>query len=171
MERKVEVSMKFKSNSRFLVLALLVLLVAIPSFAGTTGQLTISGSVPLNISIAVAPTSSATNLPLSTGTGSTPLTVANVTEISNSHSGYSVALSSANAGVLKEASGSSSLAYSLTYGNATISFTNGSAVITNTKGQTSSSGTVNALAISFQSGSSLPADTYSDTLTFTIAAN
>lgn len=93
-----------------------------------------------------------------------------VTESCNDATGYKVNLTSANKGTLKGTSGSS-FAYTLGYGSTpSVDLSSGFATVTNVNAPTSSpvSKDVN---VSWQAQTALVADSYSDTLTFTMAAN
>ena len=142
---------------------------AVPTFAATTGTLALSGSVAAITSITVTPDANASALPI--GAATTDLKIATVNELSNNKTGYTVTLSSLNGSTLKEASGTDSLAYTLKYGSNAVTFTGSTATLTNSSTRSSSAaGTSNDLTISFPAAF-LNADSYSDTLTFTIAAN
>lgn len=151
-------------------LALLVLgALALPGFSATTATLALSGSVAPLTSITVTPDPNAGALPL--GTAVTNLKIATVVELSNNKAGYTVSLSTLNGAQLKESAGSDSLAYTLTYGGSPVSFVGSSATLTATTQRSSSAaGRSSDLAISF-AAAFLNADSYTDTLTFNIAAN
>ncbi len=165
--------MNAKSYYKVLVLSALLVGAAIPGFSATNGSLVLSGVVAPVTSILVQPDPNASNLPI--GTTVSGLAIAAVNELSNNKAGYKVSLASANGGTLKESDTSEvglqdSLAYSLTYDGNPVTFVNGSAVISNSDKRTSAVGATKTLAISFAS-EFLNADTYTDVLTFTIAAN
>ncbi len=165
--------MNAKSCYKVLALTALLLAAAIPGFAATNGSLVLSGVVAPVTAIVVQADPNASNLPI--GTTVSGLAIANVNELSNNKAGYTVSLSSANGGILKESDTSGvglqdSLSYSLTYDGTPVVFVSGSAVISNADKRTSAVGTTKTLAISFAS-EFLNADTYTDVLTFTIAAN
>ena len=157
--------------------------VAAIGFAGTTnvsaatsGDLGLAGEVPLILAITVVPEPGATSMSPS-GTESA-LAIANVWEYCNDADGYTVSVSSANgvgdgasSGVLTGAVAGEDLSYNLTYGSAAVNFVNGSAQVTDASTKTSDSGDVKSIDIAFNgSSSNLAADSYVDTLTFTIAA-
>ncbi len=147
-------------------------------FAAPTATLTLQGSVPGVLDISVTPAANATSLDLTTDQSN--LTVATVTERSNQKNGYTVTLQSANAAASggntayfksTDATVSDTLNYTLSYGGTGVAFTSGVATITDTTGKTTGTGTTNNLNISYTgSTANLTASTYSDTLTFTIAA-
>jgi hypothetical protein len=164
--------MKTKLNRKSIALVALIALASIPTFAATNGSLLLSGVVAPQTAITVTADPNASNLPV--GTTVTGMIVATVNELSNNKAGYTVSLSSANGGLLKEASGvtaglNDTVPYTLSYAGTPVTFSSGSAVISNVSQRTSGSGTTNNLAISFSSAF-LNADSYTDTLTFTIAA-
>lgn len=158
--------MNRKSLSQAFIVALFVG-AALPSFAATTGTLSLSGTVAPVTSIVVTPDANASNLPV--GSTASALKIATVTELSNDKAGYSVTLSTANGGYLKEASGTDSLAYSLSYNGSAVAFSSGSATISDVSARTGGAGSAKELDISFASAF-LNADSYTDTLTFTITA-
>lgn len=166
------------SSKRFLVVLASVAFVAFcgSAFAATSGSLVLSGSVPAILSISVSGNAAASNLPVTTNVSDLP--VATVVELSNKKAGYTVSLQSASA----LASGGSSpslesvesldiLPYVLKYDGTVVSFSSGSAVVANVSSRTGMSGTSRSVTVSFNGASHfLDESTYSDTLTFTIAA-
>ncbi len=166
--------MNAKYNSRFVLTIALVLFSTLPLLAATTGSLSLSGVVAPSLSITISPDANATNLPV--GTTVSGLKIGSVNELTNNKAGYTVTLSSGNGGYLREvnagnvASGlTDSLHYTLSYNDNTFDLANGTATISNVSQRTTGGGTTNSLYISF-GAQDLNADTYSDTLTFTIAA-
>lgn len=161
---------------KVLAISAAILLAAIPSFAATTGTLTLTGTVPAVLSITVTPQPAASALDLSQTV--TNVSVASVNELSNRKPGYTVTLQSANAGsgtafFFKSAdvTNTDTLAYTLTYGGSPVSLVSGSALITDATAKTAAAGVTKNLAISYNGAASfLNQDTYSDTLTFTITA-
>lgn len=143
-------------------------LMTMPAVAATTGTLTLTGTVNGNVEIIVTPEAAASNLDLLND--ATDLKVATVTEKSNT--GYEVTVTSANSAELtgQNAATPDTLAYSLKYDGAAVNFTAGSALITDTTSQTGTSGIDKDLTISYTGNVNLKADTYEDTLTFTIVA-
>lgn len=132
----------------------------------TTGTITLTGVVAEAIDIAIVTDANASSLDLAVDT--TNLIVATITEKSNVNAGYSVTLSSANSVVLQGST--TSLAYTLEYDNVAINFVGADATITDSVLITNSSGVSKNLTISYTGDAGLPADTYSDILTFTIIA-
>jgi len=151
--------------------------VAIGAFAATSGNLTLTGTVAQNLSITVTPAAVASALDLTTAQNN--LAVATITEVSNSHLGYTVTVSSANAVSASSstpdftsATSPDTLAYSLTYGGTPVAFTSGIATVTTATAKTPAGGVSNTLGLTYDgSTANLSAGTYSDTLTFTITAN
>jgi hypothetical protein len=154
-------------KSNITVLSLILLLLVSPAFAATTGTLSLLGTVAPLTAITVTPDPNASNLPVDLVASN--LKVATVNELSNDKAGYTVTLSTANGSVLKETAGSDTLAYSLTYNGAAVVFASNTAIISDVASRTSVAGSSKDLAISF-AATFLNADTYSDTLTFTIIA-
>lgn len=159
--------MNAKLFSRTFALAALIAFASIPSFAATTASLSLSGVVAPVTAITVTADPNAANLPV--GSSVTGMKIAVVNELSNDKAGYSVSLATANGGLLKEVAGSDSLAYSLSYNGNAVVFSAGSALISDVSSRTPGSGSSKDLAISFSSAF-LNADSYTDTLTFTISA-
>jgi hypothetical protein len=158
-----------------LFFVLILVLMSFCAFAATTATLTLTGVVAPVLSISavgVAPFSA-----LNFAATQTNLLVGNITEISNDYLGYKVTLQSTNAGAGTQAFFKGSLApantatlnYTLQYNGAAVVFTAGVATVTNTVAPTAAAGTIQPLTVSY-TGTFLNADTYSDTLTFTIIA-
>ena len=143
------------------------------SFAASA-TLTISGAVPGINDITIASQSGHNALDLVAGESAKVVGIA--TETSNRHLGYKVTLSSANAGTgsqakLKGVSANTDVVnYSIKYNGAAVTLVSGSAEVTATTARTPAAGVAKNIAVTF-AGSWLAADTYSDTLTLTIAAN
>jgi hypothetical protein len=162
-------------GGKLLTVALFVLLACSPVFANTSGTLVLQGTVPGILDISVAASSISASLDLS---ATSQFVVASVTERSNKRAGYTVTVSSQNAtgaasGIpfLKggDAANTDVLEYALAYGGVPVSLSGGSAIISDVSTKTPAAGTVKPLQISYN-GEFLFEDTYSDTLTFTIAA-
>lgn len=155
------------------------------AFAATTGDVTVQGTVdPINEITVTAETGYNT---LDLSTTQTDLKVATVLEKNNDADGYTVTLESANAkaNTSSQARLEAALAgnadvmnYSMKYGVAaaeaavTLSSavgSEGTATVTDATAPTASSGDSKNLLISY-TGAWLKADTYSDTLTLTIAS-
>jgi len=103
-------------------------------------------------------------------------TIATLTELCNALGGYKVTLTSLNAGngntlFLKPSSATNTeqINYSLTYGTAPVSFSGGSATLTTSHTPTGGTGVQNPLSLTTVTGF-YNADTYTDTLTITLAA-
>jgi hypothetical protein len=162
-------------SGMWLIVAIGALLVCAPAFANTTAALTVQGTVPGVLDISVTADTIGANLDLSAnGT----FVVASVTERSNKRAGYTVTLSSQNAAisasgmpVLKgsDVTNTDSVPYALTYGTVPVALTGGSAIISDVSTKTPAAGISKPLGISYV-GQFLFEDTYTDTLTFTIAA-
>jgi len=106
----------------------------------------------------------------------TDLLVATITEICTA-SGYTVAIESTNGvtgtdGLLKGAhtNNTDTIAYSMKYNSISFNLSGGTATITDSVDPTSTAGLDKILQISYTGSSSLTGDSYSDTLTITIAA-
>lgn len=156
----------FKSLS-YVVSALLV---TSSAYAALTGSLTISGAVAAATAIVVNQTTGYNSLDLSTT--AVDQEVATVREINNTTNGYTVTLSSANAGLLKNGT-LGSVTYTAKYNDTSVSLTVAPVTITTGAASNSVVNVLKPFEISFTgvAASTLMVGTYSDTLTFTIAAN
>ncbi len=166
-----------RNNMAKLIVASAVLLLAsIPVFAATTGTLSLQGTVAGVLDIAVAPQPEASALDLSVNQAN--LLVANVTEKSNRKAGYTVTLTSQNAGAgsafffkSADAANADTLAYTLAYNGAAVNLVAGTALITDAGAKTPAAGVTKDLRISYNGAAAfMNEDTYADTLTFTITA-
>lgn len=164
-------------NIRKTLVILLVLLSSAALFAGTTGSLTLTGTVNGVLDIQVTPDAAASNLDLATSQAD--LNIATVVEKSNKVDGYTVELESANAAAggssqatleSSDANNSDTLNYTLTYDGVNVTFVNGVAQVTDSTSTTSAAGVSKTLAISYTADASLTEGSYSDTITLTIAA-
>lgn len=156
---------------RFLTLMLMTLTTS-PVWAASSDTLLLQGSVTAVNDISVAAVSGANNSLNITG-GVSNLTVANVSETSNSLLGYKINMSSANGGELRNTSDATK---KTTY---TISYDGGSAVTPSTSAaqvkNVTSLGALttnsSAVKVNVTAYPTAPAGTYNDTLTFSIVAN
>lgn len=140
--------------------------------AATEGTLLLQGTVPAVLEITVTP-ESGVNDALDLSADITDLKVATVLERSNKKAGYTVTLSSANNGVFQntDTTYDYSLDYTLAYDGSEIDLSSGSAEITNESVKTTGAGTSKNVTISYNGEADFPYEgTYTDTLTFTIAA-
>ena len=160
---------------KYLALAIATMGVAVCGFAQTSAPLTISGSVSQSTSISIAAQPGYNALDLVNG--GTAKLVGIATEKSNDKNGYTVTLTSLNAGAGSQAflkgaivGNTDTVNYSILYNGSGITLASGSATVTIAAGRTTGTGVTKNLAVTF-AGSFITADTYSDTLTLTIAAN
>lgn len=148
------------------------------SFAATSGNVAVSGEVVAVNEITVTAQTGYNTLDLSTT--ATDQVVAIVNEKNNDANGYTVTLASASAVAATSAqaqlvaagnngANSEAINYSLKYGGVAVTLVSGSATVTSTTAATAQAGADKNLAISF-TGAWHNADTYSDTVTLTIAA-
>lgn len=169
----VQKQQTYKMKKQIVILCGLLTL-ATASFAQSSATLTISGSVAAVNTITVAPQAGYNALDLING--ATDKLVGIATEKSNDVLGYHVTLASANAGTgsqayLKGTGGNTDVVnYSVKYNGTAVTLSGGSATVTSATGRTASSGVTKNIAVTF-AGSWLAADTYSDTITLTIAGN
>jgi len=166
---------KTNQMKKYIVLAIAMTGFAISGFAQASAPLTISGSVAQSttISIAAQPGYNALDLV----NGATAKLVGIATEKSNDKQGYTVTVSSLNAGATSQAflkgaivGNTDVVNYSIQYNGGGVTLANGSATVTIASGRTPGSGVAKNLAVTF-AGAWLTADTYSDTLTLTITGN
>lgn len=160
------------------IIVLVLAMVATAVFAQDTdtASVTLTGVVEKRVAITATGTGNYNNLDLTTDVTSEP--VVTVNEYSNVREGYTVSLSSANAtssggsdAFFKGAAGGETLTYTVTYDGAGVTFSGGSAEITNATAKTPAGGTSKTLAIGYTgSSANLGNDTYTDDLTFTITA-
>ncbi len=145
-------------------------------FSATTGSLVLTGTVSGIMDLTVTPEPSASALDLiNTQIG---LKVATVNEKSNKAAGYTIKLESASAiaagsdisSLIGTVGNSDTIDYALHYDSNFVVFENGIATITDSTQTTSASGVDKDLTISYSGDNSLSEGSYSDTLTFTIAA-
>ena len=138
---------------------LLLALLSLPLQAATTATLVLQGHVPKILNLVVTPTSTASNLDLSTS--QTNVNVASVSVLSNSSVGYNLTFSSANSGVLSN--GSATIPYTLKLDSTNVTL--------NSPLSYSNFGTtVRQMYISYVASS--PNDgTYTDTITITLTSN
>ena len=170
---------RMMNRSKFLVLMVAFLIGGTAILAAqTTGSITLTGVVSQILEITVTPEAGYDSLDLTTS--QTDLLVATVNERSNSQAGYRVEVESTNAAAAASSTpffvgadpgNTDTLTYSVSYGGAAATFnTSGVAEVTNVGSTTGTAGVNKAVEITY-TGSFLNADTYSDTLTFTIIAN
>jgi len=145
------------------------------SFAATTGNLVISGTVPEILEVTVLAAGGSTALDLTQNI--TDLHIGDVVERSNVITGYTVTITSANASTgdphfaSNDAANTDTLDYTLKYDGSPITFTGGSSLISDINSKTATSGTSKALNLSYDGTVNfLNSDTYEDTLTFTITS-
>lgn len=149
-----------------ILVGLLLTTVGTSAFAGTTATLLLKGSIAPNLDISVTPETVAAALDLTTTQSNTK--IATVQEKSNSNTGYKVTISSQNLGALKN--GQQRFVYNLAYNGSALnlaspvvqSYTSPAAVTLNKNVNISYTGVP---------ADQLVAGDYTDTITFTIAAN
>ena len=160
---------------KYIAIGCAVIAMASASFAQLSATLTISGTVaPVN-TITIASQTGYNALDLVNGASGQVVGIA--TEKSNDKLGYKVTLSSLNAGSTAQAflkgaltGNADTVNYSITYGGTAVTLASGSATVTSVAARTGTTGVAKNIAVTF-AGGWLTADTYSDTLTLTIAGN
>lgn len=162
-------SYRYNTGAILIVAGMFGLLVN-QSLAATTGNITISGVVSAATAIVVNSVAGYNSLDLSTT--ASDQAVANVREINNTTNGYTVTLTSQNSGLLKNGT-LGSVSYSAKYNGSSVSLSSTPVTITNGAASNSVVNVVKSFQISYTgtAASNLMVGTYSDTLTFTIAAN
>lgn len=156
---------KFKTALAILTTAA----ISTSAFAATTGTLLLKGTVPRLLELTVNAEAVAATLPLDTTQSGTLVAVIN--EKSNSKTGYNVSVSSANQGQLvHESDASSTIAYSLDYNGNGVDLVNGE---TFTYSFPTGANNNRDVEISYTGvpHENLIEGDYTDTVTFTIAAN
>lgn len=139
------------------------------AFAATTGTLLLRGTVPRLLEITVNPQAIASTLPLDTTQANTLVAVVN--EKANSNTGYQVSVSSANQGKLvHESVGTSVLNYSLRYNGNAVNLATGQTFTYAGAGANNNNRNVDISYTGIAHDLLIEGD-YSDTVTFTIAAN
>ncbi len=153
-------------------MAFLLLGISTPAFAASSGDLVLSGTVVAACDVTVTPVAGvADNLPLTSA--QTALNVGSVNETCNDADGYTVTAQSANNSVLEPLGPTStdSVPYTFSYGGVTWDLsTGGTVLVTDAFAPTVSSGASSSVEISYSNPGFIEADTYTDTITFTIAA-
>lgn len=158
-------------HKKYLVSAIaFTALLSSSAFAALTGNITLQGTVAASTSIVVTPVAGYNSLNLSAN--QTNLSVAQVAERNNTAAGYSVTLSSANAGKLKNGS-LGQITYTARYAGTNVTLAVSPVTVTTQGAQNTIANITKALDISYTgvAADTLMAGNYSDTLTFTIAAN
>ena len=146
---------------------------AFTSHAALSGNITISGTVGNNTRIVVEPMAPYNDLDIDGG--ETDTKVATVTERCNKKGGYTVTLRSENATASQaflKGTGSNEdvVNYSMTYGGIAVTLASGVGTVTDTTARTTGQGVAKDLNVTIGTGGWYDEDTYSDTLTLTIAA-
>lgn len=144
-------------------------MLSLPTWAATSGQLPLKGTVPAVVSISVSALPIASSLPLNVSQNRTR--VGTSTETWNTLNGVKVQVSSLNQGFLVHSSvPSSKIAYVLRYRNSNVNLASGQTYNSNQRGRR----TVNrALRVSYTGvpHSSLIEGDYTDIVTLSISAN
>ena len=169
----------FQSGLTAAVITVGLILGGASVFAADNDNVIIEGTVsPVN-EIVVTPVEGHNALDMAAGAVNQQ--VATVNEKNNDPDGYTVTLTTlnapaGNAAFLKgsDADNSQTFAYSMKYGTAgseaDVTLASGSAVVTSTSAASIEAGAEKSLLVSFTGSSWKNADTYSDTITLTIAA-
>ena len=165
-------------NRTILMILVIMLVAAGGLFAQLAGQIVLTGTVPEILNITVTPEPIAATLDLTATVND--LKIGTVTEFSNKLAGYTLTLESASAVAAGSAiatfegvdvSNTDTMAYTIKYGGAAVTLVSGSAVVSDTTTKTAGTGAANDVAISYDGAAAfLYEDSYTDTLTFTIAA-
>jgi spore coat protein U-like protein len=164
-------SSSYRSRVEFrgLLIASLLLVVSTPAFAASTGNLDLSGTVAAACDVTVSPVPIASNLPLSST--QVDLLVGSVSETCNDANGYTLTAQSSNSSALLPAGGGTdSVPYTFRYDGTIRSLTGGAAEVTNVSAPTGAAGVSKSIQLSYANPGFIAADTYTDTIVFTIAA-
>ncbi len=160
-------------NLRNDLIALALIATGLTSLAATTGSITPSGTVAVSTSITVTSQTGFNTLDIASGVTDTVIAIVN--EKCNKKTGYTVTLESENAvGAQAKLNGTGdntdTVNYSMEYDGAAVTLSGGEATVTSATAKTGGSGVNKNLSVTISS-TWVNADTYSDTLTLTIAAN
>jgi hypothetical protein len=138
--------------------------------ATASGNLTLSGSIPDTVSIAVTPSGNYNNLSLATT--AVDSVVASVAESSNASAGYTILAKSANASKLVHSTDNSqSIGYTLKYGSSsalTLTAVDQAVKTQSTGGIYTAVASAVSISYTGAAAASKRAGTYTDTITFTI---
>lgn len=139
------------------------------SFAASTGTLLLQGSVAVYYNLAITPDGS-NNTSLNILAGESNKSVANILEQSNDPNGYKISVLSANAGQLKNGA-VDQVAYQIKYGSgALVSPTSSYQTLFTSGALTAPASQSQNVKVNFTGKPTALAGTYSDNLTFQIAA-
>lgn len=153
---------------KFFILALATMTMT-SAFAATTGTLLLKGTVPRLLDITVTAAPIASTLPLNTTQANTQVAVIN--EKSNSNTGYKVSISSGNLGKLVHQSVASSVVnYTLRYNGGSVNLATGQTFTYAGAGANNNNRNVDISYTGIAHDLLIEGD-YTDTVTFTIAAN
>jgi hypothetical protein len=143
-----------------------------PALATDTETITIQGTVPSSENINITPTADYQSLDLRANY-SAGYKVADVNERCNNKNGYTVTLSSANSGkfVGVTSGNTDTISYTVKYNGTEYDLATGTKTVTDVNDKTTGTGVTKELQVVYD-GTSLwvNADTYRDTMTFTLAA-
>ena len=159
---------------RKVLVPLFTLLIGLSLQSGTahaqaTGDLDLQGIVASSCSVTVSPVVGVADA-LDLSAAATNVNVASVNETCNDPDGYTVTAVSANASTLMPVGASSdSVAFTINYGGAAADLS-GTTPVTDVTTNTGSTGVDKTVDISYANPGFIAADTYQDTITFTIAA-
>jgi len=163
-----------KHMKKYIAITAALFTLGTAGFAQASATLTISGTVAAINTITIASQTGYNSLNIVSG--ETDKLVGIATETSNDVLGYKVTLSSANAGSTAQAflagtgGNTDTVNYSIKYGGTAVTLASGSAIVTTAAARTASTGVAKNITVTL-AGSWRAADTYSDTLTLTIAGN
>lgn len=145
--------------------ALITTLFGLSAQAATSGTLYLEGVVAPVYSIVVTASG---NTGLNITGGETAKTVGSVREVSNNPDGYKISASSQNGGLLS--SGRDSVSYSIQYDGGSAVNLNSKKVVKTVSTLAAASDVNSAVKITFAGKATALAGTFSDTITFEIAA-
>ncbi len=159
-------------NPKMPMLILASFLFGISALAASSGNLLVQGTVGIVNDIVVTPVAGVNNN-LDILAGESNLKVADVEESSNNLTGYSISMSSVNAGTLVHNSDNTkSTPYTISYDGATATAPTASpAVVKNVASLTGFTQNFSEVKINVTAYPSAPVGVYSDTITFAISAN
>ena len=149
----------------------IVMLGPVSAFAAASGNLDLSGTIAIACDVAVTPVAGVADA-LPFGAAAVDLNVASINESCNVPAGYDMTAQSSQSSVLTPLGVSpDTVVYTFKYGGVLTDLSTGLAVnVTNAVARTPAGGVNKAVDISYADPSGIGADTYTDTITFTITA-
>lgn len=163
---------------KLLICAIMLVFAVGVAVGASTEQFVVSGSVGQTANLTITTQNNYNNLDLGKNASETDLIVASVNELANGNSGYTVTLTTTNAFQLYNSSAETGQSYTLTYDlngtplvlDDTDLDGSNQVVVTDTASGTGGNGVDKDISITYSVGGvTLPAGTYTDTITLVIS--